>query len=99
MNDRAIAETLRRYRIQHSGMTQKQMAQLSGVGEKTIGSYETAARAERIKLTQLVAILKVTGSTLAMFERDVNNWRPPARPALRDGSDFAAEIDALGTEP
>ena len=49
------------------GFTQERVAQLSGVGAKTISSYETGERISTIKLAKLVAILAVYDVTLAAF--------------------------------
>lgn len=49
------------------GLTQRQLARLSGVGEKTISSYETGARIGSLKLDQLRRILRVYGVTESVF--------------------------------
>src|SRR3954453_361199 len=41
------------------GLTQAEMAKQSGVGEKTISSYETGARIDKIKVVHLLKILSV----------------------------------------
>jgi transcriptional regulator with XRE-family HTH domain len=54
---------LRKFR----GLTQRQLGRLSGVGEKTISSFETGQRIESLKLSQLRAILGVFNLTEADF--------------------------------
>jgi transcriptional regulator with XRE-family HTH domain len=57
---------LRRFR----DISQKRLARLSGVGEKTISSFETGARIESMKLTQLRAILSALCVGTAEFFAD-----------------------------
>ena len=45
------------------GLSQKDVARLSGVGEKTISSFETGDRIGSLKLAQLANLLKVYGMT------------------------------------
>jgi transcriptional regulator with XRE-family HTH domain len=54
------------------GLTQAEVAKRSGVGMKTISSYETGARIDQIKVVQLLKILRVYGVAPAAFFR----WRP-----------------------
>jgi len=54
------------------GLTQAEVAKRSGVGMKTISSYETGARIDQIKVVQLLKILNVYGVAPAAFFR----WRP-----------------------
>lgn len=49
------------------GLSQKDAAKLSGVGEKTISSFETGERAGSMKLSQLKRLLAVYGMTEADF--------------------------------
>ena len=49
------------------GLTQKDAARLSGVGLKTISSFETGQRIESLKLEQLQRLLEVYGLTEAEF--------------------------------
>ena len=49
------------------GLSQKDVARLSGVGEKTISSFETGERIESMKLHQLRRLLRVYGLTPAQF--------------------------------
>jgi transcriptional regulator with XRE-family HTH domain len=49
------------------GLSQKQVAEMSGVGEKTISSFETGQRIGSLKLDQLRALLKVYSLTEAQF--------------------------------
>lgn len=61
------------------GLSQKDVARLSGVGEKTISSFETGQRIGSLKLAQLKRLLKVYGLTEADFfgcsvERQIAPW-------------------------
>lgn len=49
------------------GLSQKDVARLSGVGEKTISSFETGQRIGSLKLEQLKRMLRVYGLTEAEF--------------------------------
>lgn len=49
------------------GLSQKDVARLSGVGEKTISSFETGERIGSLKLEQLRRMLKAYGLTEAEF--------------------------------
>ena len=61
------------------GLSQKDVARLSGVGEKTISSFETGQRIGSLKLNQLKKLLGVYGLTEADFfgssvERQIAPW-------------------------
>ena len=61
------------------GLSQKDVAKLSGVGEKTISSFETGQRIGSLKLAQLKRMLSVYGMTEAEFfgcsvERQIAPW-------------------------
>src|SRR4051812_40790226 len=61
------------------GLSQKDVARLSGVGEKTISSFETGQRIGSLKLAQLRNLLGVYGLTEADFfggsvERQIAPW-------------------------
>ena len=61
------------------GLTQKDVARLSGVGSKTISSFETGARIGSLKLAQLDRLLDVYGLSEAeffglMIEREIAPW-------------------------
>jgi transcriptional regulator with XRE-family HTH domain len=61
------------------GLSQKDVARLSGVGEKTISSFETGQRIGSLKLDQLKRMLSVYGLTEADFfggsiEREIAPW-------------------------
>ena len=49
------------------GLTQKDVSRLSGVGEKTISSFETGQRIGALKLAQLKRLLSVYGLTESDF--------------------------------
>lgn len=61
------------------GLSQKDVARISGVGEKTISSFETGQRIGSLKLAQLKRLLKVYGLSEAEFfggsvERQIAPW-------------------------
>jgi transcriptional regulator with XRE-family HTH domain len=61
------------------GLSQKDVAHMSGVGEKTISSFETGQRIGSLKLDQLRKLLGVYGITEAEFfggsvEREIAPW-------------------------
>lgn len=63
----------------HRGLSQKDVARLSGVGEKTISSFETGQRIGGLKLSQLKKLLSVYGLSEAEFfggsvERQLAPW-------------------------
>lgn len=49
------------------GLSQKDVARLSGVGEKTISSFETGERIGTMKLSQLGKLLAIYGVTEGQF--------------------------------
>ena len=49
------------------GLSQKDVSRLSGVGEKTISSFETGQRIGSLKLSQLKRLLGVYGLTESQF--------------------------------
>ncbi len=61
------------------GLSQKDAARLSGVGEKTISSFETGQRIGSLKLSQLKRLLGVYGLSEAEFfggvvEKEIAPW-------------------------
>jgi transcriptional regulator with XRE-family HTH domain len=81
------------------GLSQKDVAKLSGVGEKTISSFETGQRIGSLKLAQLKRMLGVYGITEAEFfggslERQIAPWE-------LDADEFATTrlLDELRTLP
>jgi len=61
------------------GLTQKDVARLSGVGEKTISSFETGQRIGSLKLNQLRRMLGVYGMSESEFfggsvEKEIAPW-------------------------
>lgn len=61
-----VALRLRLYR-DRSGLSQKDVAARSGIGEKTISSYETSKRVGSIKLTHLTILCAVYGVSVTTF--------------------------------
>lgn len=65
------------------GLSQKDVAKRSGVGEKTISSFETGQRIGSLKISQLRRILQVYGVSEAEFfsealDRQLAPWDTPA---------------------
>jgi len=61
------------------GLSQKDVSRLSGVGEKTISSFETGERIGSLKLAQLKRLLSVYGMSEAeffggMIEKEIAPW-------------------------
>lgn len=61
------------------GLKQKEVARRSGIGVKTISSFETGERIGSMKFEQLVRLLEVYETTLAEFfsrdlEKDLAPW-------------------------
>jgi transcriptional regulator with XRE-family HTH domain len=61
------------------GLSQKDVARLSGVGEKTISSFETGQRIGSLKLAQLKKMLKTYGMSETEFfgatvEKEIAPW-------------------------
>ena len=61
------------------GLSQKDVAKLSGVGEKTISSFETGQRIGSLKLAQLKRLLAVYGLSESEFfgcsvEKQIAPW-------------------------
>lgn len=61
------------------GLTQKDVARISGVGEKTISSFETGERIGSLKLAQLERLLAAYGLAPADFfgstiEKEIAPW-------------------------
>lgn len=52
------------------GLTQKEAAELAGVGEKTVSSFETGDRIMSMKLSQLLQLLGAYNMSLAEFAND-----------------------------
>lgn len=49
------------------GLTQREVARLCGVHEKTISSFETGERVSSLKVAQLLKLLQVYGLTAVEF--------------------------------
>src|SRR5213075_127194 len=81
------------------GLSQKDVWRLSGVGEKTISSFETGQRIGSLKLSQLKRLLGVYGLTESQFfggtvEKQIAPWE-------LDEEEFATSriLDDLRTMP
>lgn len=69
-----------------AGLTQEEVARRSGVGAKTLSYFESGARIDSMKLSQLRAILAVYALTEADFfsaslARSLDPFSPPLAPA------------------
>lgn len=65
-----------------AGLTQEDLARRSGVGAKTLSSFESGARTSTMKLAQLASIVRVYGLTEAEFfspslDRTLDPWMEP----------------------
>jgi len=81
------------------GLSQKDVSRISGIGEKTISSFETGERIDSLKLAQLKRLLKAYGITEAEFfsgtvDRQIAPWE-------MDEDDFATTrlVDELHSLP
>jgi transcriptional regulator with XRE-family HTH domain len=72
---RAVSVRLKALR-EKAKLSQRELAELSGVGEKTISSLETASRIVSTKLVHLTKILNVYGLTMARFFGDWSDGVP-----------------------
>jgi transcriptional regulator with XRE-family HTH domain len=50
-----------------AGLSQSQAAEASGIGEKTISSFETGQRVGSLKLSQLMRLCRAYGMTIDQF--------------------------------
>lgn len=81
------------------GLSQKEAARLSGVGQKTISSFETGERINSLKFSQLERLLTAYGLTQAeFFGRSIETAIAPWE---LDETEVATTqlVDALGTLP
>lgn len=79
-----------------AGLTQEVVARRSGVGVKTLSSFESGARTPTMKLAQLEVILRVYNVTLVQFfsralERELAPWESAGNPV----EDLVLRIEAL----
>lgn len=78
-------------------LTQRDVARLSGIGPKTISSFETGERIGSLKVAQLERLLAVYGLTYKQFfggtiEQDVAPWELAEEVAARR---LLEELEAL----
>jgi transcriptional regulator with XRE-family HTH domain len=81
------------------GLSQKDVARMSGVGEKTISSFETGERIGSLKLSQLNRLLRAYGLTEAEFfggriEKEIAPWE-----LEREETEVMQLLDELHTLP
>jgi transcriptional regulator with XRE-family HTH domain len=79
------------------GLTQREVARRSGIGEKTISSFETGDRMAAMTLVQLQKLLAVYGVTECDFfgsavEREIAPWERPANPVF---TSLESDLSAL----
>lgn len=86
-----LASRLRTARVLR-GLSQREAGRRSGVGEKSISSFETGDRVQAMKVSQLERILKVYGVPLDRFFADTpfGNLAEEARAEL-DVREFVGE--------
>ena len=82
------------------GFSQKDVARLSGVGEKTISSFETGERIGSLKISQLRRLLALYGVTEAeFFGREVEQLVDPESIHRHSRAEtLVAAIDNLPSE-
>ena len=82
------------------GLSQKDVARLSGVGEKTISSFETGQRIGSLKLSQLRRLLDLYGVTEEeFFGRKLDQlFDPDAIEQQSRGQALLAGLEALPRE-
>lgn len=95
--NRATAEVLV-YLRDRAALTQKDLARHSGVGEKTISSFETGERIHALKLSQLRQLLAVCSCSLAEFEQLVAHARYRPAPLSR-AEQTVLDREAFGKPP
>lgn len=69
-----------------AGLSQKDVARLSGLGEKTISSFETGTRIDTMKVGQLTRLLMVYGLSESEFFADNFDELLLDEEAFRDSS-------------
>lgn len=79
------------------GLTQREVARRSGVGIKTLSSFETGERIASMTLVQLQKLLAVYGVSECDFfgsavEQEIAPWERPANPIL---DALQHDLDAL----
>lgn len=82
-----------------SGLSQEEVARRSGIGVKTISSFESGARIDSMKLRQLERLLEAYCITLAeffspSFDHQIAPWEVPPEEGM-----IAAVTDRLRTFP
>lgn len=83
------------------GMSQPEVARRSGLGVKTISSFETGDRIDSMKLSQLAQLLDVYGVSVGEFfgdelEQMLSPWDEQAERAQKER--LLDEIESLPTE-
>jgi transcriptional regulator with XRE-family HTH domain len=78
-------------------LTQREVARRSGIGEKTLSSFETGDRIASMTLVQLQKLLAVYGVSECDFfgsavEHEIAPWERPADPVL---TSLQHDLDAL----
>jgi transcriptional regulator with XRE-family HTH domain len=82
-----------------AGMSQRDLARKAHVGEKTVSSFETGARIDSMKLSQLQRILRACGVTEGdFFTKDIEELLDVATSSFRadrNVSWYAARVEQL----
>ncbi len=78
-----------RYARRIRGLSQKDVAEISGIGQKTISSFETGQRIGSLKLSQLRKLLSVYGMSEREFfggtiEQQIAPWEIREEDAVTD---------------
>lgn len=79
-----------------ANLTQAEAARKSGVGAKTICSFETGARIDSMKHTQLEKLLSAYGLTREEFFSDNFERRVISQRMIEDVSGIQRLVDAVG---
>jgi transcriptional regulator with XRE-family HTH domain len=97
MKDLAIKLTMLRQSLR---LTQEQVSTLSGVGVKTLSSFETGHRIESMKVSQLASIVAVYDMTVQQFMKwDGRSVKPRKRGRPRTTSPVNAFIGPVFRRP
>lgn len=82
------------------GLSQKDAAKMSGVGEKSISSFETGERIDSLKISQLLKLLKVYGVSEEEFfgtpvEEEADVWAEHEDPMTRHRQQLGLRMEQL----
>lgn len=83
-----MAEVLRALRIERD-LTQEEAAIRCGIGWKNLAHLESGYRTERLRVTQLIGIVRGYGITITQFFYRVDEWTRTHRTAKRERREYA----------